>query len=88
MMKTLLSHDQDTLHAEKWCAEMRNFRMAALMCLMYPCHAIKAGAHVSVEITHFHTGMGSCYNVSFVEISDIFDTEDALFLGTSSFDQV
>ena len=46
-----LSHQQDTIHAEKWCTEMCNFRMAALMFLTG--HGIKTYAHS--EIAHFPT---------------------------------
>ena len=44
-----LSHDHDTIHAEKGWVEMCNFHMAALMFLT----GIKARSHVHVEITHF-----------------------------------
>ena len=43
----LLSHDQDTIHAEMVCAEMHNF------CMFLTGHRIKARTHASVEIAHF-----------------------------------
>ncbi len=46
-----LSHDQDTIHAEKGCAEMRDFCISDLMFLTG--HGIKAGAHACAEIAHF-----------------------------------
>ncbi len=48
-----LSHDQDTIHAEKGCAEMRDFCMAALM--FFTGHGIKARTHAPAEIVHFPT---------------------------------
>ena len=48
-----LSHDQDTIHAEKGCVEMRDSHMAALMYLTG--HGIKARTHAHVEIAHFPT---------------------------------
>ena len=47
-----LSYDQDTIHAEKACVEMRDFCIAALMFLTGHC-GIKGRTHVPVEITHF-----------------------------------
>ena len=49
----VLSYDQDTIHAGKGCAEMRNFHMTALMFLTG--HEIKARTHVHAEIVHFPT---------------------------------
>ena len=46
-----LSHDQDTIHAEKACAEMHDFCMAAVVFLTG--HGIKARTHAHAEITHF-----------------------------------
>ena len=49
----ILSHDQDTVHAEKGCVEICGFCMAALM---FPTdHGIKARTHVRAEIAHFPT---------------------------------
>ena len=45
-----LSHDQNTIHAEKGCAEMRNFHMAAVM--FFTGHGIKARTFAHAEITH------------------------------------
>ena len=42
-----------TIHAEKGCAEMCDFSMAALMFLAG--HGIKAKTHAHVEIAHFPT---------------------------------
>ena len=47
------SDDQDTIHAEKGCAQMRDFRMAALMFLTG--HGIKPRTHAHAKITHFPT---------------------------------
>ncbi len=47
------SHDQDTIHAEKVCAEMHNFCMVTLMFLTG--HGIEARTHTHGEITHFQT---------------------------------
>ena len=55
--KNVLFHDQGTIHAEKGCAELCNFYMAALMFLTG--HGIKARTHTHAEITHFHTPL--CY---------------------------
>ena len=49
----VLSHDQDTIRAEKGCAEMHNFCVAALMFLAG--HGIKARTHAHTEIAHFPT---------------------------------
>ena len=49
----ILSHKQHTIHAEKGCAEMHDFRMTAWMFLTG--HEIIARIHVLVEITHFPT---------------------------------
>ena len=46
-----LSHDQDTIHAEKGCAEMCDFCMATLMFLTG--HGIMARTYACVEIAHF-----------------------------------
>ena len=43
VMLSELSHDQDTIHAERGCVEMCNFCMAALMFLSG--HGIKARTH-------------------------------------------
>ena len=48
-----LSHDQDTVHAEKVCAEICDFCMAALMFLTD--HGTKARTHAHVEITYSPT---------------------------------
>ena len=50
----ILSHDQDTIHAETVCAEMCDFCMAALMFLTG--HGIKARTHACAEIAHLPTG--------------------------------
>ena len=47
----MLSYVQDTIHAEKGCAEMHDFCMAALM--FCTGHGIKAGIHACTEITLF-----------------------------------
>ena len=49
----ILSHDQDTVHAEKVCVEMCDFYMAALM--FRTGHGIKARTHANAEIVHFPT---------------------------------
>ena len=49
----ILSHDQDTVHAEKGCAEMCDFHVAALMFLTG--HQIKARTYVLAEIARFPT---------------------------------
>ena len=48
-----LSHDQDTIHAEKGHAEMHDIHMEALMFLAG--HGIRARTHAHVRITHFPT---------------------------------
>ena len=48
-----LFHDQDTIRAEKRCADMHNFCMAALVFLTL--HGMKARTHDYVEIAHFPT---------------------------------
>ena len=48
VVSTILSHDQDTIHEEKGCVEMRDFHMAALMSLTG--HRIKARTHARAEI--------------------------------------
>ncbi len=48
-----LSHDRDTIHAEKRCAEMHDFHMAILMFLTG--HGIKARTHAHAEIAHVPT---------------------------------
>ena len=53
MRSAFVSHDQDTIHAEKGCAEMCDFYMAALM--SHTCHGIKARTHARAEIAHFST---------------------------------
>ncbi len=77
MWHQTLSHDQDTLHAEKWCAEMCNLCMAELM--FRRGHGIAHGSskpgnhsvcglmqalmmHLIWEMGDFHLGMGFCYN--------------------------
>ena len=47
----LSSHNQDTIHAEKWCVEIHNFCMADL--LFFTGHGVKARTHVHEEIIHF-----------------------------------
>ena len=49
----LLSHDQDTIHAENGCAEIHDLYLTALMFLTG--HGIRARTHSHVEITHFPT---------------------------------
>ncbi len=49
----LLSHDQNTIHAEKGCAEMYDLHMAALMFLTG--HGIKARTHAHAEVAHLPT---------------------------------
>ena len=49
----ILSHDLDTIHAEKECVEICDFHTAALMFLTG--HGIKGRAHACVETTHFPT---------------------------------
>ena len=51
--KGLLSQDQDTIHAENGCAEMRDFCIAALMFLTG--HRIEARIHACVAIARFPT---------------------------------
>ncbi len=51
--KLSLSHDQDTIHAEKGCGEMCDICMAALMFLTG--QGIKARTHAYAEIDHFPT---------------------------------
>ena len=46
-----LSHNQDTIHAEKGCAGMHDFHIAALMFLTG--HRIKARTYTYAEITRF-----------------------------------
>ena len=53
MKYLVLSHDPDTIHAEKGSAKMCDFCMAAVMFLTG--HGIKARTHAHVEITHFPT---------------------------------
>ena len=49
----VLCHDQDTIHAEKGCEEMCNFRMTVLMSLTG--HEIKARTHTHGEMAQFPT---------------------------------
>ena len=52
-----LSRDQDTIHAEKGCAELRDFCMAAIMFLTG--HWIEARTHVHADIANFRFGASS-----------------------------
>ena len=53
LLLSILSHDQDTVHAEKGCVEMHDFYMTALMLLTG--HGMKAGILAHAEIAHFPT---------------------------------
>ena len=53
MQNDILSHDHDTIHAEKGYVEMQDFCSAALMFLTG--HGIKARIHVRAEIAHCPT---------------------------------
>ena len=52
---TFLSHDQNTIHAERGCVEMCNFCLAGLIFLMIGIlgHEVKARTHTYAEIMHF-----------------------------------